>query len=288
MVLSLQDDESKGTENIWKKNGFFGDQRAELTILRANFPENTLVYINQGTVSLVKDGDKAIYLDFVVVGQIMPSANANPKIDFDKYEYKANEVMLYVPVYNTTTSSYGGLKKKLAYITLRGDPKERFWSYEFCKEKSSLLYCTMEKPMPNIINCTCFKKHVSLLLDENQNQAKFSNLFLYLPSTLDRKEEFMHYKDNVNLHPVNLTFDDIKQAAVESLMDPSILNTDARDQVTGGYYKIMKKTAEVSNQNLVRNSDTFISSGGKIDPENEFCWIDDSYKTSKEKFQLTY
>ena len=71
-------------------------------------------------------------------------------------------------------------------------------------------------------------------------------------------------------------------------MDPCMLNTDARDQVTGGYYRIMKKIAKVSNQNLVRNSDAFISSGGKIDPDNEFCWIDDSYKTSKEKFQLTY
>ena len=48
--------------------GFFGDQRAELTILKANFPENTLVYVNQGTVSLVKGGEKAISLDFVVVG----------------------------------------------------------------------------------------------------------------------------------------------------------------------------------------------------------------------------
>ena len=28
MVLSLQDDESKGTENIWREKGFFGDQRA--------------------------------------------------------------------------------------------------------------------------------------------------------------------------------------------------------------------------------------------------------------------
>ena len=101
MVLSFQDDESKGPENIQKENVFFGDQQAELTILKANFPENTLVYINQGTVSLLKGGDKAIYLDFVVVGQIMPAANVDPKIDFDNYEYKANEVMLYVPVYNT-------------------------------------------------------------------------------------------------------------------------------------------------------------------------------------------
>ena len=50
----------------------------------------------------------------------------------------------------------------------------------------------------------------------------------------------------------------------------------------------MKKIAETLNQNLVRNSDTYISNGGKIDPDNEFSWIDDSYQFSKEKFQLSY
>ena len=92
-----------------------------------------MVYVNQGTVLLVKGGEKAIYLDFVVVGQIMPAANVDSSIDFENYEYKENEEMLYVPVYNTIIGLYGGLKKKLAGITLRGDPKERFWSYGFCK-----------------------------------------------------------------------------------------------------------------------------------------------------------
>ena len=50
----------------------------------------------------------------------------------------------------------------------------------------------------------------------------------------------------------------------------------------------MKKVAEISNKSLVRNSDAYISSGGKIDPDSEFCWIDYSYKQVKEKFQLTY
>ena len=50
----------------------------------------------------------------------------------------------------------------------------------------------------------------------------------------------------------------------------------------------MKKIAEVCNQNLIRNSETFISGGRKIDPENNFLWVNDSYKPSKEKFQLTY
>ena len=54
------------------------------------------------------------------------------------------------------------------------------------------------------------------------------------------------------------------------------------------FLKMMKTVAEISNQNLVRNSDAYISNGGKIDPDNEFSWIDDSYKQGKEKFQLSY
>ena len=147
---------------------------------------------------------------------------------------------------------------------------------DFAKKKSSLLYCTVKKPMPNIFNCTTFKKHVSLLLDENENNTKCYLLLIVKEILCITKITLI------------LTFNDIKQAADQSLMDPSLLNTDARSEVTDGYYKIMKKIVEVSNQNLARISDAFISSGGKVDPDNEFCWIDDSYKLSKEKFQLTY
>ena len=51
---------------------------------------------------------------------------------------------------------------------------------------------------------------------------------------------------------------------------------------------MMNKVVEISKQNLVPNSDAYISNGGKIDPDNEFSWIDDSYQQGKEKFQLTY
>ena len=50
----------------------------------------------------------------------------------------------------------------------------------------------------------------------------------------------------------------------------------------------MEKVAEISNQNLVCNFDAYISSGRNTDPDNEFCWIDDSYKQVKEKLQLSY
>ena len=84
-------------------------------------------------MSVVKGGEKAIYLDFVIIGELMPTANIDPKIDLDEYECKENEVILYVPVYNTVTGLYGRLVEKLAFITLRGDAKERFMSYGYSK-----------------------------------------------------------------------------------------------------------------------------------------------------------
>ena len=81
---------------------------------------------------------------------------------------------------------YSGLTKKLAHATLSGDVNERFYSYGYSKEKSTLLYCVNKHPLPNIFHCTVFKQHHGFLLDENQKRAEFSNMFMFLPSTLDR------------------------------------------------------------------------------------------------------
>ena len=124
MVLSFQDDESKNTERVWQESGFFDDHRSDMIIPKANFPENTLVYVNQVSVSLVRGGGQAIYLEFVVCGQLMPVANLDPSINLEKHVFQDNETLLYVPVYNKVTGLYGYLIKKLAHITLRGDASE--------------------------------------------------------------------------------------------------------------------------------------------------------------------
>ena len=148
LLLSFKDDDqSKGSENIWLQPGFFGEQRADLTLQKANFPEITLTYVNQARVSLVKGGEKAIYCDYVILAQIMPLANIDPLINLDTYEPKDNEVVIYVPMYNTITGLYYDLTKKLGVITLRGDAQECFFSYSYSKEKSALLYCSMKAPL---------------------------------------------------------------------------------------------------------------------------------------------
>ena len=224
MLGTFEDDDSKNSENLWLESGFFDDRRSNLTIPKANFPENTLCYVNQGTVSLVKDGEKAIYLEFVVIGQLMPVANPDPAINLDTHVYKDNEVLFYMPVYHKATRLYCGLTKKLGLITLRRDDRERFFSYGYSKEKSSVLHYYVKKPLPNIFHCTAFKKHHPFLLDDKQKKVKFSRMFLYLPSTLDRKEEFLQYKDHVHLHTVDVSYDDLTQMHNNEDINPVLLD----------------------------------------------------------------
>ena len=98
MMISMNEDKvEKSSERIWKENGFFKDQRTDLTIGKPNFPENTLVYVNNGSITTVKGG-YAMYLEFVIIGPILPMGNLLPNIDFDKYDYKENEVLIFTPI----------------------------------------------------------------------------------------------------------------------------------------------------------------------------------------------
>ena len=86
-----------------------------------------------------------------------------------------------------------------------------------------------------------------------------------------------------------MSYEELKKAHNDGDMNPALLdNNELRRDVAGGYYKMMKKIAEISNQNLVRNSDAYLSSSGKVDPDNEFSWVVHSYKKGKTKFQLRY
>ena len=282
MMVSLGESKECNTEKIWEEPGFFRDQNVDLTSPKLIFQRT-----HQGSVSQMKDGE-AIYLECVVLGQIMPVANPDPAIDFDSYEFKQNERLLYVPLYNTENGLFPGLGKHLGYITLRGDNNETFYSYGFDKEKSKLLFCSLKQPIPNIFNCTSFKKHRQYLLNEKATDRHASSLFMFLPSTIDRKESILQYKDSVNLHPIDALYDDLKTLNSDKDFKPAELDFPVRSSILPLFYSYMKKVAETSNNNLVRNSNAYLASGGKIDPTSKFEWVDSSLEETKEKFQMSY
>ena len=191
-------------------------------------------------------------------------------------------------MYNKETGLFRGVGKRLGYITLRGDKNETFFSYGYDSEKSKMLYCSMKQQIPNIFQCTSFKKHHQYLLNEKATDKFASSLFLFLPSTLDRKEKIMQYKDSVNLHPIDSFYDDMKALNNDNDFNPVELESAARSSILPLFYSYMKKVAETSNNKLVRNSNAFLASGGKVDPNSKFEWIDNSREETQGKFEMSY
>ena len=112
---------------------------------------------------------------------------------------------------------------------------------------------------------------------------------MFLPSTLDRKEELDQYSDNVNLHPIDVSFEQLMKLNDGNGFDSADLdNISKRNKNKKGFYSFMKEAAGIFNHNLVRNSNAFLSNGEKIDPEYELSWVNDSCVKSQEKFQLWY
>ena len=287
MIAIKEDKAESSTESIWKENSVFKEQRTDLTIAKPNFSENTLVYVNNGSITPVKGGH-AMYLEFVILAQILPMANPPPGIDLDKHNYKDNEVLIFTLFYNTQNGLYRGHTKKMDYITLRGDANESFYSHGFDKQNSKVLFCTTKQPLPIIFQCTAFKKHSAFLMSQNQENLQFSKMFMFLPSTLDRKEDIQQYNNNVNLHPVHVSYEQLKVLNNNKNFDPSDLDKSALRKDVKNFYTIMKEVTGVSNHNLIRNSNAYLPQGGKIDPEFEFSWIDNSYQEAQLKFQLGY
>ena len=41
-------------------------------------------------------------------------------------------------------------------------------------------------------------------MNQNQENLNFSKMFMFLPSTLDHKEDIQQYSSNVTIHPIDL------------------------------------------------------------------------------------
>ena len=150
MMIAMKDDKTESsTERVSRENSFFKDHRTDLMFVKGNFSKNTLVHVNNGPISPVK-GRQAMYLDYVIQVQIMPISNLPPDLDLETDKFWHNEVLIYTPLYSSQNGLYRGLRKKLGYVTLRGDANEMFYSYGLDKERSKTLFCVNKQPLLNI------------------------------------------------------------------------------------------------------------------------------------------
>ena len=154
----------------------------------------------------------------------------------------------------------------------------------------------MKQPLSNIFQATAFKKHVLFLIESKGTECS-SKLFFFLPSTTDRKEKINRWVSNVNLHPINCLYDDFKNYAPQrfeiqkkgiQLQDLDFHIQAVRFETRECILNFMKHAAELSKNNLVRNSNALMQSkDAKIDKE-DFNWINNSLTQAELKFKLRY
>ena len=281
LMLKSEPQNKLSGEQIWKKNGFFKDVRAQLSLEKVNIPENCLIYINQGFLSTVKNGEIAMYLDNFIIGQLIIAAN-QPK-DIESYVCSPNEVKLLSPVYELESGQFKGIRKQMAFIVLRGDSDETFLSYGFDKTRSKTLFSYSKQQIPNAFVSVAFKKHFEQIMSGDRDES--SALFYFLPSLSDRKEEINQYLNNVSLTPVDLTVDFIEQFSENVAFKPDLLSSSdekERKPQIEILYGLFKHMATVSDQNLERNVVHLNLAQGRYKME----WSNNKFDSSK--FKLTY
>ena len=106
------------------KRRYFGTESCDFAIEKANLPENTIFYVNQGYQSS-KDGKKVYYTDVFIIAQIMPLAHQ--PADIESYVLKENEVKILRSRYNPVSGDFLGIEYCVGMITVRNDPQEQFF-----------------------------------------------------------------------------------------------------------------------------------------------------------------
>ena len=277
-------------EKVWKNNGCFGDIKPEMNLEKVNMPENTLFFVNQAYLSTVKSGDVAMYNHNFIFGQLITAANQ--PTDIENYVCKDNEVKLFSCIYDLATGEFNGIREQVAYIVLRGDQHEIFFSYGFEKSKSQILHSYSKNQIPDAFVSTAFRRHYSEVVNEKKGKEDSSSLCFFLPSITDRKEEINQWKNNPSLTPINFTIEFIQKfSSKKAKFEPHLLNSldeKERELQVEMMYGLFKHIAQYSNQNLSRNVTYLNSKLKKSINEIEWSIGSSNSKIDSKKFKLTY
>ena len=187
----------KTRERIWSENGIFPDQRADFNSTKKKCPETTLMYVNQGTISTVKN-NLAIYIIFFYSRTSHTSSKLSSRCWSLQMETKHNKTQCAITWYVDWKISW--LRLSLAYIILRDDSEEVYFNYSFSAKKTKALFFTFKDKTSNTFMCTAFKRHYNTIFDKHC--TKMSGIFLYFSNNMDKKESINQCKDNVSLKKI--------------------------------------------------------------------------------------
>ena len=167
-----------------------------------------------------------------------------------------------------------------------------FNAFIICSFWCSILYCYSRQLMPNIFKGTAFNCHN--LLSVAEGKPTLSNLFFFLPSITDRKEEINRYKDQVALVPITFTIEDLcKYSPREDYtFNPAHLEAGVDKEeallATQTIEKWFHTAARMSNNNLRQNVLALVKKEGLNQEDLEWAPSLPQSKVEKGKFALGF
>ena len=165
-----------------------------------------------------------MYNQNFILGQLIPAAN-QPK-DIATYECNDNEVKLLYCIYDLDSGEFKGIREQFAYIVLRGDKNEIFFSHGYNKNKSQILYSYSKQRIPDAFVSTSFKKHYNEIINEKKENEDSSLLFFYLPTITNRKEQINQRKNNPSLTPFDFSISFIESFSTQKVkFQSNLLNS---------------------------------------------------------------
>ena len=158
---------------IWPEYRYFQQQPCEFHMDKENYPENSILYLNQGYLT-IKDNKKIYYADYYLIGQ--KNEGINLPADIENYVCKEREVKMYRACYNAVLGRFQGLCETLGFIVVRGDPEKHFLDYGYNKQNSKILCSYHKRRIPSFFSGTFFNQH-KLQFESGGSQTTYSNVY---------------------------------------------------------------------------------------------------------------
>ena len=143
---------------------------------KANFTENTLIYLNKRYLT-VKKNKKIFYCDYFLLAQIVEASN--PPQEVSSFTLKEGKLKTARPWYNDETGEFLALYETFGYMVVRGSPEEVFVNYGFDKENSKVLYSHYMRTIPNAFYGTMFNRHDVMVKSGEVDSDRSGYLFLF-------------------------------------------------------------------------------------------------------------
>ena len=159
-----------------------------------------------------------------------------------------------------------------------------FFRLQLSKEISNILYSTCKRKILSSFSGTIFNNHKIQYQGGVFLNNDHSNIYFFLPSTTDGSEKHNQYMESVRLWSIDVEPSDFGENFDPSKLDQ--VNDEDREKTRECVLKVLRKVVNLSNQNLIRNTNCLLAKRSHNEQDN--LWFGKKRKDVSEKFALSY